>query len=399
MRKLLCVLGVGVCAVALSFAQTASRSFVGTILGFHPETAEVEIKPDNGPAVVAKFTPDTIAQRVAPGEKDLKKAESIKVTDVAVGDRVLATLEAGALNLRRIIDMSAVDIVKRNEADRLDWTRRGVSGVVAAKNGSEVTLKMRTMTGEVQAVVTVGDKTSYKRYSPDSVKFADARDSSLADVSVGDQLRARGKKSEDGLKVTADDVVFGTFVTRAGSITAVNAQTGEVTVKEMASGKPLLVKVTADSQLKTMPDMSAMMGMTGMGRGGPPAGGPPTGGREAARGPGGAPGGMPGGGPGRGMMDISQMLEHMPAAKLDDLKPGQTIVVSSTKGAKSDEITAIMLLANADMLIQMASMGSGRGGRAGGGGGGGAGGGMGGLMGAGGGMGDMGGFGMPSIIF
>jgi hypothetical protein len=117
-------------------------------------------------------------------------------------------------------------------------------------------------------------------------------------------------------------------------------------------------------------------------------GGPPTAGGEAARGP--------GGGPGRGTMDISQMLEHMPAAKLDDLKPGQTIVVSSTKGAKSDEITAIMLLANADMLIQMASMGSGRGGRAGGGG---AGGGMGGMMGAGGGMGDMGGFGMPSIIF
>ena len=364
MRELLCAIGVGVCALALAFAQTPSKSFVGTVAGFRPETAEVEIKPDNAPAVVAKFTPETVAQRVAPGEKDLKKAETIKVTDVAVGDRVLATLEAGTVNLRRIVDMSLADIAKRNEADRLDWTRRGISGVVAAKTGAEVTLKMRTMTGEVQAVVTVGDKTSFKRYAPDSVKFADAQDSKLADVGVGDQLRARGKKSEDGLKVTADDVVFGTFVTRAGSITAVNAGTGEVTVKDMASGKPLVVKVTADSQLKKMPDMSAMGGMMGggmMGRGGAPGGGgAPAGGPPA----GGAPGMM-----GRGTMDISQMLEHMPAAKLDDLKPGQTIVVSSTKGARSDEITAIMLLANADMLIQMASASSGRGGRAGGGGG------------------------------
>jgi co-chaperonin GroES (HSP10) len=398
-----------VCAAVLAFAQTASKSFVGTIAGFRPDTAEVEIKPDNAPVVVAKFTPETIAQRVAPGEKDLKKAETIKVTDVAVGDRVLATLEAGTVNLRRIVDMSLADIAKRNEADRLDWTRRGISGVVAAKNGAEVTLKMRTLTGEVQAVVTVGEKTAFKRYAPDSVKFADAQDSKLADVSVGDQLRARGKKSEDGLKVTADDVVFGTFLTRAGSITAVNAEAGEVTVKDMASGKPLVVKVTADSQLKKMPDMSAMMGMGGgmMGRGGGapgngPGGGPPAGaGAAAGTGPGMmGRGGAPGGGPGMmgrgGTMDISQMLERMPAAKLDDLKPGQTIVVSSTKGVKNDQITAIMLLANADMLIQMATMSSGRGGRAGGGGGM-SGGGMGGMMG--GGMGDMSGFGMPSIIF
>jgi len=393
MQKCVWIMTAGVCAaVGLVWAQTASKSFVGTIAGFRPETAEVEIKPDNGAPVVARISPDTIAQRVAPGEKDLKKAETIKVTDVAVGDRVLVTLEAGTNNLRRIVDMSAVDIAKRNEADRLDWTRRGITGVVVSKSGSEITLKMRTLAGEVQAVVTVGEQTSFKRYSPDSVKFADARDSKLAEVSAGDQVRARGTKSVDGLKVTADDLVFGTFQTRAGSVTAVNAEAGEVTVKDLASGKPLVVKVTADSQLKKMPDMSAMMGgMQGgmMGRGATPASGaPPSGGPPAA----GGPGGMPG----RGGMDISQMLERIPPARLDDLKPGQTIVVSSTKGARNDEITAIMLLANADMLIQMASMSAGRGGGRSGGGG--MSGGMGGMMGAGG-LGDMGGLGMPSIIF
>ena len=177
---------------------------------------------------------------------------------------------------------------------------------------------------------------------------------------MGDQVRARGVKSEDGLKVTAEDVVFGTFVTKAGTITAVNVETREITVKDLANNKPLMIRVTADSQMKKMPDMGAMMGGM-MGRGGmPPGGAPPAG---AAR------GGMPAGGPGPGMggggrgMDINAMLERMPLSKLEDLKPGETIVVSSTKGAKSNEVTAIMMLANADNILQMiaAQSGGGRG--------------------------------------
>jgi hypothetical protein len=293
-----------------------------------------------------KVTAETIAQKVAPGATDLKHAETIKVTDVALGDRVLATPEPGTGNLRRIVVMPAAEIVKKNQADRMDWTRRGVSGMVAAKSGNEVTLKIRTLTGESQAVVTVTDKTAFKRYAPDSVKFTDARNSNLGEIGVGDQLRARGVKSEDGRAVTAEDVVFGTFVTKAGTITAVNADTREITIKELANHKALVIRFTADSQIKKMPDMAGMT-MGGMGRGGMPAGGPPGGmGR----------GGMP-------AMDINTMLERMPLAKLEDLKPGETIVVSSTKGAKSNEVTAIMMLANADGMLQMiaAQSGGGRG--------------------------------------
>jgi hypothetical protein len=365
-------------------AQTqAAKSFVGTVSAFKPETAEIEIKPDNAAPVALKIGSGTIAQKIAPGEKDLKKAGAIQISEVALGDRVLVTPEPGTTDLRRIIVMAATDIAKRNDADRLDWTRRGISGMVAAKNAGEITLKMRTMTGEKQAVVTVSEKTDFKRYAPDSVKFADAKGSKLAEVNVGDQLRARGQKSEDGLKVTADDVVFGTFLTKAGSVTAVNLDTKEVTVKDLTNNKPVVVRFTADSQLKKMPDLSGLMGgMPGgmAGRGAAPA--------AAA---GGAPGGMmrPGGG---GGMDIAQMLERMPAGKLEDLKPGDTIVVSSTKGAKADQITAIMFLSNAGMLIQMASTQQG-GGRAGAGGGG-----MPGGMGMGGGGMDLGGMNLGGII-
>jgi hypothetical protein len=347
MRQLATLLLLTVAAVA---AQT--KSFVGTVTGFRPASAEVEIRPDSGDMVVARFTAGTIAQKIAPGERDLKKAENIQVTDVTVGDRVLVTLEAASSNVRRIVVMPAGDIAKRNDADRLDWQKRGVAGIVSARTANRITVKTRTLSGEIEAVVTVDEHTSFKRYAPDSVKFSDAQASSLSAVNVGDQLRARGEKSEDGLKVAAGEVVFGTFVVKAGTVAAVDPASRQITVKELGSNKPLTVVFTADSQIKQMPAFPAGM-MGGMARGGMP--GAASGGRSGAAPMGGRAGGF----------DINQMLEMMPAVKLEDLKPGSTVVISSTKGAKTDQLTAIMLLSNADMLIQMASAMSGGGSRGG----------------------------------
>ena len=262
-------LGVLLIGLTPAMAQTAAPKFVvGTVQGFQTESAEIKVKPDKGEIVSLKLRGDTQVQRVAAGETDLKKAEPIRITDVAAGDRVLVNLMPGVFEARRIVVMASSDIAKRNEADRLDWTRRGVLGIVAAKKGGEITLRMRSMQGEKTATVTVSESTRYRRYAPDSVKFADAKASGLTEVSVGDQLRARGQKSEDGLKVTADEVVFGTFVTKAGPITALNVEAKEITVKDLATGKPLVIKLSADSQVKTLPDFAAMF-----------AGGAPGGGR------------------------------------------------------------------------------------------------------------------------
>jgi hypothetical protein len=330
-------------------AQAQSKSFVGTVTGFRAESAEVEVKPDTGDVVIGKLTPDTLAQKIAPGEKDLKKAVAIQVTDLAKGDRVLLTLDPGSSGIRRIVVMSSSDIAHRNQEDRLDWQKRGVAGVVSAKSGNQITLKNKTMTGEVVTSVTVSDRTAIKRYAPDSVNFADAQPAKLAEISVGDQVRARGQKSDDGLKVAAEDIVFGTFVIEAGTVGAIDLDAKEIKVKELGTNKLLTVKLTADSQLKQMAAMPPMGGRGGMPRGGgPPSGGSPGGGRPSGGLPGGRAG-MPGG------FDINQMIERTPVIKLEDLKPGTTVVITSTKGAKSDRLTAIMLLSNADMLIQMAS--------------------------------------------
>jgi hypothetical protein len=327
-------LGVLLVGLAPVMAQTVPKFIVGAVDGFNAESAEIRVKPDAGEIVSLKVTSATQVLRVAPGEKDLKKAEPIKITDVASGDHVLVNLMPAAFEARRIVVMSSADIAKKNEADSLDWTKRGVAGIVASKSGNEITLRKRSMQGEVKLTVAVSDSTQYRRYAPDSVKFADARKSGMAEISVGDQLRARGQKSEDGLKVTAEEVVFGTFITKAGPISAVNVEAREITVKDLATGKPLVIKLTGDSQVKKLPDLAATA----------PPGGP--GGNVAIAGA---------TRPARAAPDLTQMLERIPPSKFEDLKAGEMIVVSSTKGASNDQITAIMLVGNAGILIQMAS--------------------------------------------
>ena len=107
----LIALGVLLVGLAPAMAQTAVPKFiVGAVDGFNAESAEIRVKPDTGETVSLKITSGTQVLRVAPGEKDLKKAEPIKITDVASGDHVLVNLMPAAFEARRIVVMSSADI-------------------------------------------------------------------------------------------------------------------------------------------------------------------------------------------------------------------------------------------------------------------------------------------------
>ncbi len=306
----------------------ATKSVLGTVTSFNKEANALEVKADNAPPVPVKLLSNTAVQRIAPGETSLAKATPISATEIATGDRVLVNFAANGSDALRVVVMAASDLAKRDDADRQDWTKRGISGIVAAKTGDQILLqRQKTPTGDIQPVISVSDKTKLRRYSPDSVKFADATASKLDDVNVGDQIRARGTKSPDGMKVDAEEAVFGTFLTKAGSVVSTDLAAKEITIKELGSGKALTIKLTADSGIKQMPNAAAD------GRGGAP----------------GAP-------------NIAQLVERLPGGRIEDIKPGTSVVVSSTKGSMSDKVTAILVIANADVLIRMASTPSGRGG-------------------------------------
>jgi len=332
-------------------AQTPAKPISGTVTEFKPAALEIGVKSDTGETVSVKVGPETDVVQVPPGERDLSKARPARLTSLSRGDRVLVSFVTGLAEARRIVWISAADIDTRNQTERLDWQTRGISGIVTGIHGDEIALEIRTPQGAHTATVTVTGQTKIRRYAPDSVKFADAVASSTAEVAVGDQLQARGQKSEargaagtearnaDAPKVTADDVVFGTFLTRLGPITSVNREANEIQIQDLTTKKPLTIRITADSRLKKMPDMRAML------TGKPAAGASPEGDPHEAD---------PLAKPPAGRFDLQQALERLPAAAIDDLKPGGGVIVTATRGARDGQVTAIMLLANADLFVRMA---------------------------------------------
>ncbi len=320
--KTLALAAVLSCFATVAAAQTA-KPILGIVTEFKANAFEMGVKSDAGETVFVPFGTDTDVVQVAPGEHDLSKAAPVPVTGILPGDRVMVSFAAGMREARRIVLISSRDIATRNEAEKLDWKKRGISGIAVSQNGSEITLEIRTPQGTHHATVTVTESTKLRRYAPDSVKFSDAIGSTIAEIAPGDQVRARGVKNDDSSSIRAEEVVFGTFLTRMGPITAIRRETGEIQIQEVTTKKPLIIHVIAASQLKTMPDMRAML-----------THGPAV--------------------PAPAQFDIQATMERLPLANFEDLKVGGSVIVTSTKGARSDAVTAILLLTNADFLVRMA---------------------------------------------
>jgi len=117
---------------------------------------------------------------------------------------------------------------------------------------------------------------------------------------------------------------------------------------------PLTIVVKKDAVLRKFPPPGEMGGMrAGMGGGpGGPGGAPPPAGAQGQAGarPQGGPGGPGGGRPG---FNINEMLERLPTISIADVKPGDTIIVSSTQGVDPTRLTAISLVSGADTLLAM----------------------------------------------
>jgi len=302
-------------------AQAAQqKNVLGTVTDFRVNSLEIGVKADGGGSVWVKFDSETEVLLAVPGEKDLSHAVPARIADIARDDRVMVSFVAGMAEARRIVVVAASAIARRNAAERLDWEKRGLSGIVAARDGDQIALEIRTPEGAQRTTVTVTPKTVIRRYAPDSVKFAEAQPATLAQIAVGDQLRVRGDKSEDGTKLAADNVVFGSFLTSLGTIAEVDRGKGEMKILDMTSKKPLTVRLTADTRMKKIPDMHEPT--------------PAHGGHQPA--------------------NIAQMLQQLPAGTVDDLKVGTSVVVTSTRGSHADRVTGIMVIANVDGLIQMA---------------------------------------------
>ena len=348
----------------------AVASLIGEVKAIDATAKQMIIREDSGVIFTINLSDKTQYKRLAPGEKSLTNATNIALSDVGQGDRVLARWRAGSdqktVPAPQVVVMSKADLAKKQEQERAQWRRRGVSGIVASVNAStqEITVSSRSLMGAPQAVIIpVTDKVLMRRYPPDTIpKYSEAKPSKFEEVKVGDQLRALGDKSADGTHLTAEEVLFGTFKIVGGTVTAIDAAANQIKINDLATKKPLTIILKPDSVLRRFPENAAMMfGGGGAGPGGPGAGAGPGAGQspapgqqQAPRPQGAAPGGPQGGGMrGGGGGSMADLLERLPTISINELKVGNTIIMSSLPGSDPTQFTAISLVSGIEPLLQM----------------------------------------------
>jgi hypothetical protein len=346
---------------------------------------ELTLTPDSGADVKITLQPATRILRVAPGEKDPKKATPIQLQDLQVGDRILVVgriADDNSVAVSTVFVMKSSDVQALHQQELQDWQKRGVGGVVSAVDpaAGAVTVSATTFAGKKTIVIHASKSTVIRRYTPDSVQFDDAKPSTLQEIQSGDQVRARGDKNADGTEVTAEEIVSGTFRNIAGTVNSVDASSSTLSVHDLLSNKTVLVKITADSQLRHFPPDAAQrfaMRFKGAASGGASTAssnsvaaksgeamsGQTTNAQntsaQTAHPDGSAAGGSAGGSGagwhagGGGAPDFQQMLSRLPEAPLADLHKGDAVIILSTEGT-SGVGTAITLLSGVEPILRAA---------------------------------------------
>ena len=331
----------------------------GTVVSVDAAAGRIALKTDKGDVTTLTTTEKSFLRRLPPGETDTKKATPVGLGDIAAGDRVAAIGQFAAdqksFEARTVYVMSKTDVAEVHAKEEEDWQKRGTTGIVTAVDPAAKTIVIKA--GRGQYTVQAAAATQLLRYAPDSAKLADAKPGTLGEIRVGDELHALGDKSADGTAIAAEKVVSGSFRQIAATIDVVDVAGGTLRVKDLATKKPEVLKITPDTVIRNLPEQMATMlarrynaADRAGGTAEPHGGGNWPHGAQSAAGAGRGYGG-PGGYGGRGGGDIKQMLDHLPAAQLADLKHGDAIMVSTTEGTDGTHLTGIMMLAGVEPLL------------------------------------------------
>ncbi|WP_260741005.1 DUF5666 domain-containing protein [Tunturiibacter lichenicola] len=338
-------------------APAAAGRQLGTVKAVSGNT--LTLTTDAGQEVAVSVADGARVLQLAPGSTDLKTAQTITLANIAAGDRVLVSGKAGdsagAFAASRVILMKSGDIAQKHEAEQADWQKRGTGGIVSAVDAGSGALTVSI--GAKKLTVNTSSRTRFRRYAGDSVKFEDAKPGTLAQIQVGDQLRVRGAKSDDGTSIQAEEVVSGSFKNLSGLIATVDVGSGTLTLKDLATKKTVTVTITANSSVRSLPPEAAARFAArarNAAAGGSGGGGTPAPASNAA-------GGERPGGSGRSAgADLSQFVSRLPSQTIADLKVGEAVmIVGSQSDAASNGVTAVTLLSGVEPILAAAPSGSG----------------------------------------
>jgi hypothetical protein len=306
--------------------QSDSTVIIGVITEISLESKRMTVKSDSGGSVAITLDKGTIYRRLPIGEKSIAGAVLTEPAEIHPSDRVLVqgvvSEDRKTIMARQLIVMSQADVFKKQQKDREEWRARGIAGQIVAINPEAREISIRPLAGSGSAlpiiIVAKGEKIIFRRYAPDSVSFSDARPGSFEELKVGDQLRALGEKHSDGVRFTPEEIVSGSFRSIGAIINAVDAGSNKIETIDIQTRRPLTVLVKENSTLRRLsPDLSKNF----------------TPEKETNA-------------------SLQDAMERASILKLDELKAGDRILITSTKGSDPSQVTAITLVAGLDAFLR-----------------------------------------------
>jgi uncharacterized membrane protein YgcG len=342
---------------ALPAAWAQASHYLGSITAINGDT--LTVKTDAGDVHQVQVPSTAQLKRVEPGQTDLSKAEPLDFSSLAVGDRVLVNVDPSGTGsvpqAARVVAIKKADVTKMQQAQTEEWAQ-GVHGLVKSVDPASGVIIVTQRMGTVTRVVTinVSKSTILKRYAPGSVSFDQAQPAPIDAIHVGDQLSARGTKNSDGTAIAADAVVSGSFRSVAGTILSIDATASTVTVKDLATKKPVTIHITADAQLRrldeTMATRLAARLKGNQGGGGAGGGGNRAGGAGGGAGGGGGQRPFGQGGGGAAASDLEAVLDRAPTIQLASLQKNEAVMIVATEDASG--VNAVKLLAGVEPLLE-----------------------------------------------
>jgi hypothetical protein len=343
-------------------AATGTVRVVGTVQSISGKSLTV-ISDSGSPSNVLVEDATKFLQ-IEPGKIDLKEATPFTFVELQQGDRVLVrgvlADDGKTIHAASLIAVKKAALAEKQAKDRAEW-QRGVGGLVKSVDPSASTISVATnaLAGKKEVVVHFTKDTIFRRYASDSTRFDAAKLAPLADIQAGDQLRARGARSEGTADFNASEIVSGSFRNIAGTVISSDASNNILVVQDIVSKTPVTLKVNSESQMRKLPPqfaegLAARLRNQSAGTGQsqtpaqtsatqPPAQPP----QQAA-----APGQRGAGG------DFQQMIVRMPAATLSDLQKGEAVMVVTTQGNGTDPRTVITLLGGVEPILRSSPKGS-----------------------------------------
>lgn len=310
-----------------------SPSFLsGEVTKIDDSAEQITIAAKDGSATL-NVDKNTKFKRVSPQSPNIKDAIPASRTDIKTGDKIVAVVIFGSdkkvvKQTLLIVLMTKDDLAKKQEADKTRWLSNGVSGTVTAINATagELTILQRAVGASPENTITIvsNRNTQFRRYENDSIKHSEAKTSSFDAVKIGDQVSAVGEKTADSKRLTAEEIFFGSFITVAGKIEAINPAGSEVTIKNLLTDKPMTVIVSKNTLLRRFPlEMAQRLAQ-------------PQASKQDDT---------------STQKGINSMFESLPALALSELKVGDSIAVLGSVGNPSDHITAAKFVAGVEPFL------------------------------------------------